>query len=29
VPEKPEKKTRKKRDQDAPKRPMSAFFWYQ
>jgi hypothetical protein len=27
--EKPEKKTRKKRDIDAPKKPMSAFFWYQ
>jgi hypothetical protein len=27
--EKPEKKTRKKRDVDAPKKPMSAFFWYQ
>jgi len=25
----PEKKTRKKRDADAPKKPMSAFFWYQ
>jgi len=24
----PEKKTRKKRDADAPKKPMSAFFWY-
>ena len=29
VDEKPEKKTRKKRDVDAPKKPMSAFFWYQ
>jgi hypothetical protein len=29
VEEKPEKKTRKKRDVDAPKKPMSAFFWYQ
>ena len=27
--DKPEKKTRKKRDVDAPKKPMSAFFWYQ
>ena len=26
---KPEKKTRKKKDADAPKKPMSAFFWYQ
>jgi hypothetical protein len=26
--EKPEKKTRKKKDVDAPKKPMSAFFWY-
>ena len=25
---KPEKKTRKKKDADAPKKPMSAFFWY-
>lgn len=25
----PEKKTRKKKDADAPKKPMSAFFWYQ
>jgi hypothetical protein len=25
----PAKKTRKKRDPDAPKKPMSAFFWYQ
>jgi len=24
-----EKKTRKKKDADAPKKPMSAFFWYQ
>ena len=24
----PEKKTRKKKDADAPKKPMSAFFWY-
>lgn len=29
APEKPEKKTRKKKDADAPKKPMSAFFWYQ
>lgn len=27
--EKPEKRTRKKKDADAPKKPMSAFFWYQ
>jgi hypothetical protein len=27
--DKPEKKTRKKKDADAPKKPMSAFFWYQ
>jgi hypothetical protein len=27
--DKPEKKTRKKRDANAPKKPMSAFFWYQ
>ena len=27
--EKPVKKTRKKKDADAPKKPMSAFFWYQ
>jgi hypothetical protein len=27
--EKPDKKTRKKRDANAPKKPMSAFFWYQ
>jgi len=26
--DKPEKKTRKKRDVNAPKKPMSAFFWY-
>jgi hypothetical protein len=26
--DKPEKKTRKKKDADAPKKPMSAFFWY-
>lgn len=26
--EKPEKKTRKKKDVDAPKKPMSSFFWY-
>jgi hypothetical protein len=26
---KPEKKTRKKKDANAPKKPMSAFFWYQ
>jgi hypothetical protein len=25
----PEKKTRKKKDADAPKKPMGAFFWYQ
>ena len=29
APEKPEKKTRQKRAADAPKKPMSAFFWYQ
>jgi hypothetical protein len=29
APEKAEKKTRKKREPDAPKKPMSAFFWYQ
>jgi hypothetical protein len=26
--EKPEKKTRKKKDKDAPKKPVCAFFWY-
>ena len=26
---KSEKKTRKKKDANAPKKPMSAFFWYQ
>jgi len=27
--DKPEKKTRKKKDANAPKKPMSSFFWYQ
>jgi hypothetical protein len=27
--DKPEKKTRKKKDKDAPKKPVCAFFWYQ
>ena len=27
-PEKPEKKKRMKKPKDAPRKPMSAFFWY-